>query len=63
MATTRIHSEDDPLRGPRPLIARYETLFPSCLDCGDLADGRDLRCSKCASDREHERRLADRRGR
>jgi hypothetical protein len=36
--------------------ARYEDLFEACRDCGDLADGLDGRCSKCASDREWQAR-------
>jgi hypothetical protein len=35
---------------PAPKRASYGDLFPSCKDgCGDLADGLDGRCSKCAS--------------
>ena len=40
---------------PAP-ASTYERLFPGCRDCGDLADGLDGRCSKCASDRERSAR-------
>ena len=40
---------------PKPK-ASYSDLFEACRDCGDLADGLDGRCSKCASDREWEAR-------
>lgn len=36
---------------PKPKL-RYEDIFKCCRDCGDLADGLDGRCSKCASDAE-----------
>jgi hypothetical protein len=49
---------DSPMREPRPLRARYSELFPACIDCNDLADGLDNRCSKCASDREFQQRMA-----
>ena len=45
---------------PAPASA-YERLFPGCRDCGDLADGLDGRCSKCASDREWQQRMDARR--
>ena len=48
----------EPAPAPR---SRYEALFEGCLDCGDLADGLDGRCSKCASDREDQQRMAARR--
>ena len=43
------------LQQPAP-ASTYERLFPGCRDCGDLADGLDGRCSKCASDREWQAR-------
>lgn len=47
-----------PAPKPRP---SYADLFKSCRDCGDLADGFDDRCSRCASDAEwRERRDAQR---
>ncbi len=45
----------------REVRGRYKALFPACRDCGDLADGLDNRCSRCASDREHEQRMDSRR--
>jgi hypothetical protein len=30
----------------------YDALMPACRDCGDLADGLDGRCDRCASERE-----------
>ena len=39
----------------------YADLFEGCRDCGDLADGLDGRCSKCASDLEHRQRMDRRR--
>lgn len=44
----------------REVRGRFEALFPSCVDCNDLADGSDGRCSKCASDREFSQRQAAR---
>jgi hypothetical protein len=46
---TRQQPASQPTPAPRLTI---EDLMPSCRDCGDLADGLDGRCSKCASDRE-----------
>lgn len=40
---------------PRP---SYESLYPPCRDCGDLAAGRDGLCDRCASDREWQARHA-----
>ena len=40
-------------------LTKYNELFPACRDCGDLADGRDGYCSKCASDREWQARRDD----
>jgi hypothetical protein len=54
----RLAAEDaeiDRVLGPAPK-SRYEALFPGCRDCGDLADGLDGRCSRCASDREWQAR-------
>jgi hypothetical protein len=34
----------------------YAAIFPPCKRCGDLADGRDGYCDRCASDREWEAR-------
>lgn len=42
----------DAALGPPATMSRYDRLFPGCIDCGDLADGFDKRCSKCASDAE-----------
>jgi hypothetical protein len=39
---------------PAPKRASYADPFEACRDCGDLADGLDGRCCKCASDREWE---------
>jgi hypothetical protein len=39
----------------------YADLFEGCRDCGDLADGLDGRCSKCASDLEFRQRMDSRR--
>jgi hypothetical protein len=36
----------------------YADLFPPCRQCGDLADGRDHLCDRCASDREWQARRA-----
>ena len=44
---------------PAPAPKRRPTLddlFAPCRDCGDLADGLDGRCSKCASDLEWQQR-------
>ena len=46
-----------PAPKPRPT---YADLFPAC-PCGDIAEGKDGLCSKCASDREHEQRMTARR--
>ena len=47
-----------PVRELRP---RFSDLFPACIDCDDLADGADRRCSKCASDRAWEQRRESKR--
>ena len=41
----------------------YADLFPACktAGCGDVADGRDGRCSTCASDLEYRQRMDSRR--
>jgi hypothetical protein len=39
---------------PKPR-ATYDDLFAAC-PCGDLADGQDGMCSRCASDREWQQR-------
>jgi hypothetical protein len=57
----RVSPTDNPMREIRPVMARFRELFPSCIDCNDLADGFDGRCSKCASDKEFRDRLAARR--
>lgn len=50
-------AEIERVLGPAPAPrSKYERLFPGCKDCGDLADGLDDRCSKCASDREWQAR-------
>jgi hypothetical protein len=37
--------------------ASYDELFPACREgCGELVDGLDGRCNRCASDREWEER-------
>jgi hypothetical protein len=36
---------------PAPRLTA-DDLMPACRDCGDLADGLDGRCDRCASDRE-----------
>ena len=52
----RFDAEVDRVLGSAPK-SRYEALFPACKDgCGDLADGLDGRCSKCASDAEWQAR-------
>jgi hypothetical protein len=35
---------------PRILRQRYEDIFPAC-PCGDIAEGKDGLCSRCASER------------
>lgn len=43
---------------PRPT---YEDLFPACKGgCGDIGDGRDGYCDRCASEREYQQRMATR---
>ena len=37
-------------------LPSYSDLFDACRDCGDLADGLDGRCDRCASDREWQQR-------
>jgi len=50
-------AELDAVLGPAPKPrASYSDLFETCRDCGDLTDGLDGRCSKCASDAEWQAR-------
>jgi hypothetical protein len=49
VVAVQLHERQQPALKPK---ARYEDLFEACRDCGDLADGLDGRCSKCASDAE-----------
>lgn len=42
----------DAALAPPSNVSRYDQIMPGCIDCGDLADGFDKRCSKCASDAE-----------
>lgn len=42
---------------PKPRVS-YETLFPKCRTCHDVADGRDGYCYACSSDRERQARRA-----
>jgi hypothetical protein len=60
MASKRIAPTESPLRDPRELLARYSMLFPSCRtdNCDGIADLGDRFCDRCASDREHEQRMA-----
>lgn len=44
---------------PRP---SYADLFPAC-PCGDIAEGKDGLCDRCASDQEFEERFAEARRR
>ena len=54
IAARTVHErQQSPAPQPRP---SYSDLFPACRDCGDLADGLDNRCSRCASDREWQAR-------
>jgi hypothetical protein len=49
-------ARQQPAPAPRP---SYADLFPSCKGgCGDVADGRDGYCDRCASDREWQARRA-----
>lgn len=64
----RVSPNDRPMREVRPIRLRFEDLFPSCVDCHDLADGLDNRCSRCAyekafSERQELRRQARAAGR
>jgi hypothetical protein len=42
-----------PAPSPR---SKYEALFPACQGCGDIAEGKDGLCYRCASEREWQQR-------
>src|SRR3954452_8127375 len=42
-----------------PAGASYDALYPTCRGgCGHVSDPRDGFCNRCASDREHQQRMA-----
>jgi hypothetical protein len=58
---TRAVSEHERSQQPTPASkprVSYESLFPPCRGCHDVADGRDGYCYACASDRERQARRA-----
>jgi hypothetical protein len=59
IAARTVHDRQQPAPAPKARPT-YADLFPACktAGCRDLADGRDGYCSRCASDREHEQRMA-----
>lgn len=46
-----------PTPAPKPRVS-YESLFPQCRGCHDLAESKDGLCDRCASDREYSQRMA-----
>jgi len=56
-AQARFDAQVERVLGPAPKARpSYADIFPGCRDCGDLADGRDGYCDRCASDREWQAR-------
>lgn len=47
----------------RVIRPRYASLFPECTTdgCYEIAEGKDGLCDRCASDREHDQRMASKR--
>jgi hypothetical protein len=43
---------------PTTPLSRYEALFPACHGCGDIAEGKDGCCHRCASKKEWQQRRA-----
>ena len=55
IAAKTLRDRQQPAQAPKARPS-YADLFPACRDCGDLADGLDNRCSRCASDAEWQAR-------
>jgi hypothetical protein len=52
-----VRQHQAPVVAPKPRVS-YESLFPQCRGCHDIADGRDGYCDRCASEREWQARRA-----
>lgn len=60
IAAADVHKRQQPTPSVKPRVS-YEDLFPACKGgCGDIGDGRDGLCDRCASEREYQQRMASR---